>query len=291
VSPTEAIPLLVVVLLLASVGGGDVQEMSVTFEGDASVEALDDVHVVAGGTTTVPTDADVSGDVYVIGGTARIEGTVDGDVTLLAGNLTVVDGATVTGTVQTISGESSIAGGADIGRLSAFEAPAPSNSSAQRVGGFLLQFLVLGAAGWWLAGRHPVLLENVGAAITDHALVSGVVGSLAAATLLVLFVYMAFTILLIPVSIVGLLTELLVVLYGQLAFGYLVGTRLPVERARVATVAGVGLFLLALEVLGMVPYVGGLVQLGVAVVGLGAVLNTYFGLQAFEPVALPGGSE
>ena len=290
-SPTEAIPLLIVVLLMVSIGGGDVQELSVTFEGDTSVDALDDVHVVAGGTTTVPSDASVTGDVYVIGGTAAVEGTVDGDVTLLAGNLSVADGATVTGTVQTIGGESSVADGATVGRVSAFEAVTPSNSPAQRVAGFLVQFLVLGVAGWWLAGRHPVLLENVGAAITDHALVSGVVGSLAAATLLVLFVYMAFTIVLIPVSIVGLFAELLVVLYGQLAVGYLVGTRLPLENTRTATVAGVGLLLLGLEALGAVPYVGGLGQLGVAVVGLGAVLNTYFGLQTFEPVTIPGGAE
>ena len=290
-SPTEAIPLLIVVLLMVSIGGGDVQELSVSFEGDTSVEALDDVRVVAGGTTTVPADAAVRGDVYVIDGTARVEGSVDGDVTLLAGNLSVADGATVTGTVRTVGGESSVADGATVGRRSAFETPAPSNSPAQRVGGLLLQFLALGAAGWWLAARHPALLENVGAAIAHHSLVSGVVGALGATTLLVLFVYMAFTIVLIPVSVVGLVAELLVVLYGQVAVGYLVGTRLPVEDTRVATVTGVGLLLLALEALAMVPYVGGLVQLAVAAVGLGAVLTTYFGLQRFEPVAIPGGAD
>lgn len=290
-SPTEAIPLLIVVLLMISIGGGDVQQMSVTFQGDTSVEALQDVHVVAGGTTTVPAAAAVSGDVYAIGGTTRIEGEVDGDVTLLAGNLSIADGATVTGTVQTIAGDSSIADGSTVGSVSEFEPPTPSDSPAQRIGGFLLQFLVLGVFGWWLVERRPVLLENVGAAVTDYALVSGVVGTLGAATLLVLFVYMAFTIVLIPLAVVGLFAELLVVLYGQAVFGFLIGTRLPFERETVATVAGIGLFLLALEVLGAVPYVGGLLQLGVAVVGFGAVLNTYFGLQRFQPVTIPGGAE
>ncbi|WP_115864089.1 bactofilin family protein [Halorussus litoreus] len=288
-SPTEAIPLLIVVLLMISVGGGDVQQLSVTFQGETSVETLDDVHVVAGGTTTVPVDTAVSGDIYVIGGTARIDGAVDGDVTLLAGNLSIADGATVRGTVQTIAGDSSIAPGATVGRVSALEAPTPSNSPAQRIGAFLLQFLVLGGIGWWLVSRHPVLLENVGAAVADHALVSGVVGSLGAVTLLVLFVYMMFTLVLIPLAIAGLVAELLVVLYGQVVFGYLVGTHLPLERSSVATVAGIGVFLLALEVLGVVPYVGGIVQVVLAVVGFGAVLNTYFGLQRFEPVTIPGG--
>jgi hypothetical protein len=287
VSPTDAIPLLVVVLLMVSAGGGEVQQLSVTFGGETSLRTLQDVHVVAGGTTTVPAGSTVSGDVYAIGGTTRVEGTVDGDVTLLAGNLSVADGATVTGTVQTIAGDSAVADGATVGRVSEFAAPVPSDSPGQRVGGFLLQFLVLGAIGWWLVGRHPALLENAGNAVTDHTLVSGVVGALGAATLLVLFVYMAFTLVLIPVAIVGLVAEFLVVVYGQVVFGYLVGTRVPVERVQVATVAGVGVFLFVLEVLGMVPYVGGLVQLGVAAVGFGAVLNTYFGLKRFEPVTIP----
>lgn len=286
-SPTDAIPLLVVVLLMVSAGGGEVQQLSVTFGGETSLKTLQDVHVVAGGTTTVPAGSTVSGDVYAIGGTTRVEGTVDGDVTLLAGNLSVADGATVTGTVQTVSGDSAVADGATVGRISEFAAPVPSDSPAQRVGGFLLQFLVLGAIGWWLVGRHPTLLENVGTAVTDHTLVSGVVGALGAATLLVLFVYMAFTLVLIPLAIVGLVAEFLVVVYGQVVFGYLVGTRVPVERVQVATVAGVGVFLLVLELLGVVPYVGGLVQLGVAAVGFGAVLNTYFGLKRFEPVTIP----
>jgi hypothetical protein len=286
-SPTEAIPLLVVVLLMISIGGGDVQEMSVTFEGASDLDSLADVHVVAGGTTTIPGDATVDGDVYVIGGTAAIDGTVDGDVTLLSGNLSVRDAATVTGTIQTYSGSASVSPAASVGRLSQFEAPTPSSSPAQRIGAFLLQFFVLGAVGWWLVKRRPLLIENVGAAITEHALVSGVVGSLGATTLLVLFVYMAFTLVLLPLAIVGLVAELLIILYSQAVFGYLVGRRLPIERDGVATLAGIAAFLLAFELFGLVPYIGGIAQLAVAAVGFGAVLNTYFGLQRFEPVTIP----
>ena len=289
-SPTEAIPLLIVVLLIISIGGGDVQEMSVTFQGDNTVDSLADVHVVAGGNRTVPGDATVDGDVYVIGGTAAIDGTVDGDVTLLNGNLSVRDGATVTGAIQTYSGSVAISSDASVGRVSQFEAPAPSSSPAQRIGAFLLQFLVLGAFGWWLVERHPLVIENVGAAITEHALVNAVVGSLGATTLLVLFVYMAFTLILLPVALVGLFAEFLVILYGQAVFGYLIGTRLPIERDGVATLAGIAVFLLVVELLGLVPYLGGIAQLTVAVVGFGAVLNTYFGLQRFDPVTIPGGT-
>jgi hypothetical protein len=289
-SPTEAIPLLIVVLLMISIGGGDVREMSVTFQGTDDIDSLADVHVVAGGTTTVPETATVEGDIYVIGGTAAINGTVDGAVTLLNGNLSVRDGATVTGTIQTYSGSASVSPEASVGRLSQFEAPTPSSSPTQRIVGFFLQFLVLGVFGWWLVKRHPLFFENVGAAITEHALVSGVVGSLGATTLLVLFVYMAFTLILLPLAIVGLFAEFLIILYGQAVFGYLIGTRLPIERDGVATLAGIAAFLLALELFGFVPYLGGIAQLAVAAVGFGAVLNTYFGLQRFEPVTIPGGT-
>ncbi len=289
-SPTEAIPLLIVVLLMISIGGGDVQDMSVTFQGDNNIDSLADIHVVAGGTTTVPEGATVDGDIYVIGGTAAIEGTIDGDVTLLNGNLSVRDAATVTGTIQTYSGSASVSSDASVGAVSQFEAPTPSSSPAQRIGAFLLQFLVLGGFGWWLVTCHPLVIENVGTAITEHALVSGVVGSLGATTLLVLFVYMAFTLILLPVAIIGLFAEFLIILYGQTVFGYLIGRRLPIERDGVATLAGIAAFLLIFELLGLVPYLGGITQLLVAVVGFGAVLNTYFGLQRFEPVAIPGGS-
>lgn len=287
-NPTEAIPLLVVVLLLVSVGGGGVDRMTVTFQGTNDVEQLDGVHVVAGGTTTIPPDSAIDGDLYVIGGTARVEGGLDGDVTVLAGNLSVRDTATITGALQTVSGTTTVADGATVGAISTFEPPTPTPSPVRRVGWFLVQFLLLGGAGWWLVRQRPRLLDTVGHSVTNYTLVSGVVGALAAVTLLVLFVYMAFTLLLLPVSVLGLLAQLGVVLYGQVVFGYVLGTWLPVERPGVATVAGIGVFLLGMELLGAVPYLGALVQAGVVAVGFGAVLNTYFGLQRFEPVALPG---
>jgi cytoskeletal protein CcmA (bactofilin family) len=289
VNPTELVPLLVLVILLASASGADPERMTVTFEGEHTVDSIEDLHVVAGGTTTVPAGASVDGDVYAIGGTTRIAGAVDGDVTVLAGNVTLSEGASVTGTVRTISGQVSVSEGATVGALDRFEPPASDTSPARRVATLLLQFVVLGGAGWLLARRAPALLDTVGHSVTAHPVVSGVVGSLAAVSLLVLFVYMAFTLLLLPVSLLGLLGQFLVVLYAQIVFGHLVGRRLPVDRVEVATPLGVGVVLLAFEVLGVVPYVGALVQLAAIAVGFGAVLNTYFGLRRFEPVRLSAG--
>ncbi|MFC6793175.1 hypothetical protein ACFQFH_01150 [Halobaculum halobium] len=101
---------------------------------------------------------------------------------------------------------------------------------------------------------------------------------------------MAFTLVLLPLAIVGLFAEFLTILYGQAVFGYLIGTRLPIESDGVATLAGIGTLLLALELFGFVPFLGGLAQPAIAVVGFGAVVNTYFGLQRFEPITIPGGA-
>lgn len=286
-SPTETLPLLVAVVLLVSASGGAVDEMRVVYDGDPDVTAVTDVLVVAGGTVTVPSGETVRGSVYVVGGSARIDGRLEGDVTVLAGNLSVADGAAVTGTLQTVAGDVSVADGATVGARTTLPVETATGGPLGAYGGLLLQFVVVGLAGWVLSRRRPALLANVGHAVTDRTAVSAAVGALAGATLLVLFVFMAFTLLLLPVSVLGLLAQFAAVLYGYAAFGHLVGRRLPLERPGAATVAGVGVVLVALELVGRVPYLGAVVQFGVVVLGFGAVLLTYFGLRRFHPATVP----
>jgi hypothetical protein len=291
VTPVEALPLLVVVVLLVSAGGGAVEAMTVTFDGDRSVTAMEGAFVVAGGNATIPSGASVDGTVYVIGGDARINGRLAGDVTVLAGNLSVGSGATITGRVQTISGQTTVSEDASVSEQTGLPVAAESAPTGPNYGALFLQVLALGLAGWWLGRRRPALLDTVGAAVTEHALVSGVVGALSATALLVLFVYMAFTLLLLPVSVLGLVGEVLVVLYAYVVYGHLLGRALagrgvPVEGG-VATALGAVVFLLALELLSRIPYLGTAVQFGVVVVGFGAVLLTYFGLRRFESATIP----
>jgi hypothetical protein len=285
-NPIEVIPLLLVVLLLVSTSGADVDRMEVTFEGTHEVNEMADVLIVAGGTTTIPANRSVSGQLYVIGGSTRVMGAIDGGVTLLAGNLSVTDNATVAGRVRTVGGNVSIAEGATIETVDTVDPPTPNDSLTGRLVSLLFQWVTLGLAGWWLVGTRQRLVENVGHAITEHTLVSGTVGLLAGTALLVLFVYMAFTVVLLPISLLGLVGELVVALYGQIVFGHLIGRQLPVESERGQTVLGIGCFLLVIELLGSIPYLGALCQLGLLAVGFGAVVNTSFGLQRFKPVTI-----
>lgn len=287
-SPTEVLPLLVLVVLLMSVSGVEPDQMRIVFDGEHAAVDVDDALVVAGGDVRVPEGRTATGTLYVIGGTATVSGTLDGDATVLAGNLTLPDGGVVTGELRTISGNVTVAPGASVGRRSSFDVAPQSRSRAAAASWLLVRVLVVALAAGLVARRAPVLLRNVGDAITAHGLVSGVVGAIAGSSMLVLFVYMAFTLILLPLSIVGLLVEVLLVVYAYLAYGYLVGRRLPLERVDLATGLGAGAFALGLELLGRVPLLGAAVQFVVIVVGLGAVLITYLGLREFEPARIPG---
>lgn len=287
-NPIELIPLLVVVLLLVGVQGGTVESMEIVAEGTHSASEIPDVYVVGGGTTTIPANASVSGSVYVIGGTAVVDGQIDGDVTQLSGNLTFGPSAVVTGNTQYFAGTLDIDEEASLGSFTTGEALAAQSASPTRGYAFLVvQTLALAVAAALLVRRFEFAFVNAGRAVTAHPVVSGVVGLLVSATALALVVFMAMTIILIPVSVLGFGVGVLTVAYGYLVYGYLVGQRLPIDRPDVASGVGVVVFSAALELVGAVPFVGTAVQLGLLVVGLGAVVVTYFGLQTFEPVSLP----
>lgn len=286
--PVEVIPLLVVALVMLSAGGADVTAIEVAVDGDRTVTAVEDVLIVGGGTLTVPSGERVTGPLYVIGGEATIAGRVDGDVVQLAGRLTVTERATITDELQSFGGERTVADDATVGRLTDLPDVVPTDPSPVEAALFLTaRALGLALAGWVIARREPTLLANVGESITDYGLVSGTVGLLVSSTGVALLVFMALTVILIPISLLGLLFGIVVVAYANVAFGYLLGRWLPVEDVAQATAAGVVVFLLVIELLGRIPLVGGVLELIIVLVGIGAVLLTYLGLQPFEPAVLP----
>lgn len=287
-SLAETLPLLVIVLLVVAGSGADPSSMTFVFDGERKVTSTPDAFVVAGGDVTVPANATIDGQLFIVGGNTTIEGRITGDIRLFAGNLSVTENAIITGELQTVAGTLSVVPGAAIGQRTSIDVDRQPRSPLETGGFLVMQMLVFGLVIAWLSRRVPELLDTVGDAVTHHPLVSGVVGSIAGVTMLVLFVYMAFTLVLIPLSIAGLVAEFLLVLYGYLVYGYLLGRRLPIQRDDVASAVGVALFVLAVELLGWIPYVGTLIQLVLVVVGLGAVLLTYLGVRRFEPATIPG---
>ncbi len=272
-------------LLLAAGSGADVSTMSVVLDGDHTYEQADAL-VVVNGTATVPADGGVS-NVFVAGGTARIAGTVTGDVTVLGGRAVLESGAVVTGDLDDIGNGATVAPGATIEGQRTSGVPQVDRATSP-VGGSLVALLLAGVAALF-ARRAPRLPETVGDAARTHPVVCSVVGSLVASLLLVLFVAMAFTIVLLPVSLLGLLFGLLVVGYTAVAYGHLLGSRLaPYLGCRPALAAALGtlLYVGLLTALNAVPLVGGTLALLLTLVGFGATFVTYFGLAPYEPPTL-----
>jgi hypothetical protein len=94
---------------------------------------------------------------------------------------------------------------------------------------------------------------------------------------------MSFTLVLIPVSLLGLFVGALTIAYGVVSLGYPVRRRLDTPRTGLSTAVGVMAVVALLQILGMVPFVGDIIAVAVLVTGLGAIVLTYFGLQRFEP--------
>ena len=281
----ETIPLLLAALLLISAQPG-VTTVTTVVEGTQELPTDADAVIVADGTVTVPEDTRSTTSLYVIGGTVRIDGTLDGRLVQFAGNVTAAPAGAVTERYQVFGGTHDVAGDAAVDPEVAAEPVTRERSPAESVVVFLLQAVVLAVVSFVVGRRYTALLSNVSHSIRHHPVVSGTVGILTIVTLLALFVFMAFTIVLIPVSLLGLLGGALVYLYAYVSVGFLLGRRATTDRPGAATAGGTVLFLVVSRLLSVVPVVGALLPVVVLVVAIGAVFITYFGLREFQPPQL-----
>ena len=236
------LPLLLVTLIYMSVTGVDVDSAEIMLRGDHSVTEHRGALIVGDANVAVPPGAAVPGPIFVIGGELRVRGTVEGDVTQFGGSVAVEPGATISGEFLHIAGEQAISEAAAVGRRTSIEEVVPAETHAvYRNIPWLIITLALALIGARRARKTPQVLGNVRSAITDHPLISLTVGALVSVTFLSLFVFMAFTLILIPVSLLGLLAGTVVVGYGVIAFGFLVGQRVDANRVGLATAEALAL--------------------------------------------------
>lgn len=283
----DLVPMLLLSLVLLTGGGTPVQTVEYVFDGRHEATAHRGALVVGDGEVIVPVGADVPGPIHLLGGQLTVEGAVQGDVTQFGGRLTVAGDATISGTLQHIGGAADVSPLAVVGHRSRFD-PAPGTAGAAQgtLSRLLLMGVLAGAGAWW-GRRQPAMLGNVADAAGGHPLVSLTVGALVCVTSLSLIVFMAFTLVLVPVSLLGLVVGVLVLGYAVIALGHLVGRRTPIVGHGAATAAGVTIVLVCLWVVGLIPVVGDLAVLGTLLAAVGAVVLTYFGLAHFTPATLP----
>ena len=281
------IPLLIAALLLVS-GDPDVETAQLMMSGDHVIEDHVGALIVGEAAVEIPTGARVPGPIYVIGGELAVSGEVAGDVIQLAGTVTVESGARIGDELRHVAGTLVVSADAEVGRRTILDlaGTAGGGTAARYLPGALLA-LFLGCVGFLLTRKRRAALDNVAAAVSGHPVATLTVGVLLTLTFISVFVFMAMTLVLLPVAIVGLLVGLATLGYGVIGWGHLIGNRLPIRHESLSTVAGVVLVVIGMQLAGSIPLVGDLIVVAVLLVGLGAVVVTYYGVTRFRPVVLP----
>ncbi len=284
----DLIPMLLLSLLLLTTGH-DVQSAQIVFTGDHSIENTTEALVVSAGTVTVPAGATLSGPLHILGGDVVIAGHVDGDVVQLGGTLALDETASIAGTLHHDGGQLTRASGATVASVSSIETAAVTSDPRRDLLFTAVMGALLALVGAWAARRSPPrALGNVADAIRHHPVVSVCAGVLLALTATAVLVFMAFTVLLLPVALIGLALGLAVLGYATLGLGHLVGRLLPIRRPALRTAAGILIAVAGLRALQLVPVVGDPLALALLLTSLGAVIITYLGLRHYTLPALPG---
>ncbi len=281
----ELVPMLLLSLLLMASDGAGAGVARILLSGEHRLDATSDTVVVGDVGATIPAGATVTAPVYVIGGTTRIDGDVRATVTQIAGDLTVGGDAEIEH-LRLIGGVRTVAPTADVGRRTRVDLTGGSGAPAPSVLPVLAIVVVLSLVGLWLGRTRPRNLRNVACAVVDHPVITVTVGTLLTLTVLALLVFMAFTLVLIPVSILGLVGGVAALALGVIAWGDRLGRALG-ARSGAATAAGVAIVVVALHLVGLIPVIGDLVVAFVLLSGLGGVTITYLGFTDFRPAALP----
>lgn len=291
------LPILLILLLAGCDADGLYSLMVIS---DGRHELVRDVPgdlLMLGGEAVLAEDAAVHGNVHLLLGELLVQGQIRGDVSFLNGRLHLGPAARIDGDLHLGGGSYSAAAGALIaGRIdtgAGVSLPSAPQRDAPNRWGALMRGLasggLLGLAAATLARYRPAGARRVGAAATQHTLVSAAMGALVGVVGISLLVTMAYTIVLIPATLLGLAGLGVAVLYGWIGLGMEAGRlaahALPQRPLRPAIAAFIGTLavMLGVELASAIPVVGGMLAIGLALVGLGAVTLTRFGLRRFTP--------
>lgn len=295
--------------LAQSPGGGNDQ---VVFGGTYTLEKGKDLNgnlVILGGIATLEESSTVNGDITLTGGSLFIQGEVNGNITGVGGSITLGDTAVVDGDINTIGAALNRSNTAVIkGRVSSsgpgnFRIPLKWSADSlknlnlnlfQPVGNVLwgiFQALAMAALALLVTLFLPLPTGRVAHTISSQPVIAGALGLLTIVVAPALFIVLLVTIILIPLSLIGLLVLAVAFAFGWIAVGYETGRRLAamfkVQWAAPVN-AGVGTLVISLlsSILGIIPCVGWILPAVLAIVGLGGVLITRFGMQGSLPPEL-----
>ena len=238
-----------------------------------------------GGSLFLGQGATIGGSLEAGAGSIVIAGTVDGDARLGGGSITLAPSATFGGDVEYSVGDddeftndgATVAGSLaenpdlEVGGGGGFDAP-DFAGPAFGAYGFLVNLLV----GALLLLVVPGTSRRVADCVSGEPLWTGAIGLGALIGVPIALALLAITIVGVPVTLAGLVTYALAVwiatIYGRYAVGEWLLSYTGLENRWVALLAG----LIVVAVLVRIPFVGGLFQLLVLLLGLGAMATLLY---------------
>ena len=253
--------------------------------------------LVFGGKAILPENIELDGSAHVLSGSLIVAGEITEDISLLNGVLALEDSSRIGGNLNLGGGSSQVSTGAAIegivNRGTGVPLPELPEKRALTIWETVVRSILWGVLLGWTASALmrtvPEAVNRVGEAAVRHSLVSGAMGLLVGIVGVSGLVTIAYTILLIPITFLGLFVMGLGVIYGWIGLGVSagrLGVRLlkrPVPPSRSAFF-GTLAFVFLMECAASIPLVGSLIGLTLALVGMGAVFLTRFGLRNFDPV-------
>lgn len=241
-----------------------------TVEGDVSAGA-GNVHLEEGGV--------VGGNVQVGAGTVRIDGEIGGDATIGAETITLGEDAAIAGSLTydgDLRGNTDAVAG-DVTRdpsLGAIDGTGfqPLGAVALAAYAFFVN-LVLGAL---LLAAFPRFSDSVADRVATDPLRSGLVGLGVVVVVPIALVLLLLTVVGIPISLAGMVAFALfawvALVYGRFAVGAWLLSLVGADNRWLALVLG----LLLGAALTLVPYVGGLLNAVIFLLGLGALATVIY---------------
>lgn len=254
---------------------------------------------VIGGTATLDEGSTMTGDVFLTGGTLTVSGTVNGDFIAIGGAVNIEDTADINGNISLIGATIKKSPLAEINGEITEQSPKffdfnlddpkaidfPFTAKTSLLTKMLqasLQALAMAALAVILGLLLPQQIKRVADTISKEPLVTGGVGLLSVVVAPIILVLLTITVILIPVTVLATLLVGLAILFGWVAIGFEIGQRLAVlfkTSWHPSIAAGIGVLLLGL-VTGfatLIPCIGWLIGVIVAILGLGAVIISRFG--------------
>lgn len=291
--------MLLAALVLAGCAGRDVYSGRIYVDGVHTIaagETIDGDMLVFNGEITLEQGSRVSGSVYMLSGELQVDGRIDGNLSLIGGTLNLGPQSSVGGALNKgggqvvrspsaeISGEVNTGLGIEI----PLDLEREEQPLAQSLGGVAFRSLLLAGLGCLVVRFLPQPVRRVRIATREHPVICAAMGLLVMIVIPVLLVVMAFTVILIPLTLLGLVLLAVLVVYGWTAIGWRLG-RLLMRLLKREVSTGVSVFwgmlawMWVVELLDYVPVVGFFLLLLAIAVALGAVLLTRLGFQRYVP--------